>query len=72
MVEDYHADGVVFFANTGCRQGCASYRTIRDALQEKYGLPSMILDGDVIDPSVVTMDEMMNKLEGFFEILEQN
>jgi benzoyl-CoA reductase/2-hydroxyglutaryl-CoA dehydratase subunit BcrC/BadD/HgdB len=72
MVEDYHADGVVFFANTGCRQGCASYRTIRDALQEKYGLPSMILDGDVIDPSVVTMDEMMNKLEGFFEILDQN
>jgi benzoyl-CoA reductase/2-hydroxyglutaryl-CoA dehydratase subunit BcrC/BadD/HgdB len=71
MVMDYHADGVVFFANAGCRQGCGSYRTLRDSIQERYGLPTLILDGDGIDPSLVTIDEMMNKLEEFFEILEQ-
>ncbi|MDP6561220.1 MAG: 2-hydroxyacyl-CoA dehydratase family protein, partial [Candidatus Binatia bacterium] len=70
MTEDYRADGMVFFANTGCRQGCATYRTLKDSVQEKYGLPTLILDGDGVDPSVVSVDEMMNKLEGFFEILE--
>lgn len=71
-VKEYRCDGVVFFASIGCPQTCGGIRLRRDALQEEVGVPLTILSGDVCDPTVVSIDELKNKLEEFFEILEES
>ncbi|MFQ5904646.1 MAG: 2-hydroxyacyl-CoA dehydratase, partial [Candidatus Binatia bacterium] len=66
----YRVDGVINFAHLGCRQSCAIVRSLTDALKEEVGIPTVTLDCDFYDPTSVTLDEIKEKLEGFFEILE--
>ncbi|MEE8472401.1 MAG: 2-hydroxyacyl-CoA dehydratase family protein [Dehalococcoidia bacterium] len=73
-VEDalaYGADGALFWAHTGCRHGCAAIRTVRDAVREQAGIPTLALDCDFTDPSFVSTEDMKDKLEGFFDILAE-
>lgn len=67
---DYKADGAVYFAHVGCRQSCAAIRTVKDALKNKVGIPTLTLDLDIMDPTFASMDKLKGKLEGFFEMLE--
>lgn len=71
-VRDYRCDGVVFFASIGCPQTCGGMRIRRDTIQGEVGVPLTTINGDVCDPTVVSIDEMKNRLEEFFEILEEN
>jgi hypothetical protein len=34
------------------------------------GIPMTIIDSDICDPTIATIDEIKNKLEQFFEMLE--
>lgn len=70
VAEDYRIDGVVFPAHLGCKHGCAMIRGLRDALKERAGIPSLILDCDLLDPSIMPPDELRRKFEEFLEILE--
>jgi benzoyl-CoA reductase/2-hydroxyglutaryl-CoA dehydratase subunit BcrC/BadD/HgdB len=67
----YKVEGAVYWAHIGCKQGCALIRIIRDALREEAGIPTLVLDIDVVDPSFVSEEELKDKLEGFFERLEE-
>ncbi len=73
-VEDaltHKVNGAIYWAHIGCAQGCALIRIIRDALREKAGVPTLVLDVDVLDPSFVSEEALKDKLEGFFERLEE-
>jgi benzoyl-CoA reductase/2-hydroxyglutaryl-CoA dehydratase subunit BcrC/BadD/HgdB len=68
---DYKADGAVFFSHIGCRQACAAIRAMKDEFQERLGLPIAIIDCDIIDKSFASREEVQEKMEGFFERLEE-
>lgn len=68
--KEYQADGAILLAPIGCQQSCAAIRAVRDALKDHLGIPSLLADCDVIDPSVVSAEELKTKFEGFFEMLE--
>lgn len=68
---DYKAEGAFFFAMINCRQGCAMVRTLKDALMERAGIPTLVLDVDVLDPSFVSEEELKDRFEGFFEVLAE-
>ena len=68
---DVKAEGAVFWAALTCPQGCAMIKPVRDALKEKAGIPTLIVNMDVYDPSLVPEPEMKEKLEGFLETLEE-
>lgn len=73
-VEDaiaHHAQGGLFFAMINCRQGCAMVRPVKDALLREAGIPTVVVDIDVLDPSFVSDDDIKDKLEGFFEVLAE-
>ena len=73
-VEDalsHHCQGAIYFAMINCRQGAAMVRTVKDALREKAGIPTLVVDIDVLDPTFVTDDELKDKIEGFLETLEE-
>ena len=71
MSQEYQVDGTIMFAPITCKQGCACLRMVKDAIQDRLGIPTLVADCDIIDPSVVSPDELKNKLEGFFETLEE-
>lgn len=68
---DYRAEGAVCFASIGCRQTDACVRMLKDALQEEAGIPMLVLDNDTYDPSYVPEDQLKDKLDEFFELLDE-
>lgn len=70
IVNEYKADSAVFYAITGCKQGCSISRFLKDTLQRESGIPTLIIDGDSMDSSAISAEEIMTKLEGYFEALE--
>lgn len=71
MGREYRADGAIFFSHIGCRQGCAVIRAIKDELQDQLGIPMAVIDCDLVDKAFTSRAEVMDKLDGFFEMLEE-
>jgi benzoyl-CoA reductase subunit B len=67
---DYKAEGAIYYAHAGCRQGCATIRPVKDALKKEAGIPTLTVDMDYMDPTYASEEEMKDKVEGFFELLE--
>lgn len=67
---DHKADGAIFWAHIGCRMSCATIKMIKDALMEEAGVPTLVLDYDVNDPTYAPVDQLKARLEEFFELLE--
>jgi benzoyl-CoA reductase subunit B len=68
--QKYKIDGAVFYADVGCRHSCATIKLFKDALN-KIDIPMLTVDCDVVDPTITSEEEMREKLERFFELLEE-
>ncbi len=68
-VKEYKINGAVNFAHLGCRQMGPTLKIYKDILDEQ-GIPVLNIDCDLIDATVTTADEVRNKMEQFFELLE--
>jgi len=66
---DYRADGALYWAHMGCRQTCATIKIIKDALLEE-GIPTLVVDCDLADSTVVSEEEITAKVEQFLELLD--
>ena len=67
--EEYRVNGAIYYADVGCRHSCAAIKLFKDTLTE-LDIPMLTLDCDVVDPTITTKEEIGEKLEGFFELLE--
>lgn len=65
----YKVDGAVYYADVGCRHTCATIKLFKDALSE-IDVPVLTVDCDVVDPTVISEEEIREKLERFFELLD--
>ncbi|MFO8009506.1 MAG: acyl-CoA dehydratase activase [Dehalococcoidia bacterium] len=68
--QQYKIDGAIYYADVGCRHACATIKIFKDLLNE-IDIPVMTLDCDVVDPSITSEDDIREKLEQFFELLEE-
>jgi benzoyl-CoA reductase/2-hydroxyglutaryl-CoA dehydratase subunit BcrC/BadD/HgdB len=66
---EYRVDGVVYWAFIGCRHTCATIKLFKDRLNE-VGIPVLTLDCDLVDPTINPKEDTEEKLERFFELLE--
>lgn len=66
---EYRVDGAICYAHIGCRQGSGVIKVLKDALNE-VDVPVLTVDCDILDSTVASEDEIRNKLEQFFELLE--
>jgi benzoyl-CoA reductase/2-hydroxyglutaryl-CoA dehydratase subunit BcrC/BadD/HgdB len=64
-------DGAIYWAHIGCRQSCAVIRLLKDALSEEAEVPTLVVEMDLNDPTFAPEEEIKNKMEGFFEMLEE-
>ena len=68
-VKDYNVQGAIAYAHIGCRQSCATIKVFKDMLND-MGIPVLTLDLDILDPTVSPEKEIQEKMEHFFELLE--
>ena len=67
--EQYKVDGAIYWAFMGCRHTCATVKLFKDLLSE-VDVPVLTLDCDIVDPTINSEGETRDKLEQFFELLE--
>ena len=67
--EQYKVDGAIYWAFTGCRHTCATVKLFKDVLNE-VDVPVLVIDCDIVDPTINSEEEIREKLEQFFELLE--
>ncbi len=70
-VEDWKADGVILHNNMSCRPNTCAMYDLKRHLQEDHDIPVLIIDADQNDPRKFNELQLENKLESFFELLEQ-
>ncbi len=68
-VKEYRIDGAINFCHLGCRQMGPTLRIFKDAL-DNLGIPVLNIDCDLVDSTITSADEVRNKMEQFFELLE--
>lgn len=66
---EYKVDGAIYYAFLGCRHSCATVKLFKDHLND-MDIPVLTLDCDIMDPTVNTQVEVRQKMEQFFELLE--
>lgn len=67
--EQYKIDGAIYYADVGCRHTCATIKLFKDTLNN-IDIPVLTLDCDVVDQTATSEEEVREKLEQFFELLE--
>jgi len=67
--EQYKIDGAIYYADVGCRHSCATIKLFKDTLNN-IDIPVLTLDCDVVDQTATSKEEVGEKLEQFFELLE--
>jgi len=65
----YKVDGAIYYAFIGCRHSCATIKVVKDLLNE-MDIPMLTLDVDIVDPTINNPAEIRQKMEQFFELLE--
>jgi benzoyl-CoA reductase subunit B len=67
--KQYKIDGAIYWAFMGCRHTCATIKVIKEILGE-IDVPMLTIDCDIVDPTINSEEEIRDKLEQFFELLE--
>jgi benzoyl-CoA reductase/2-hydroxyglutaryl-CoA dehydratase subunit BcrC/BadD/HgdB len=68
--QEYKVNGAIYYADVGCRQSCATIKLFKDVLND-IDVPVLTLDCDVVDPTITSKEEVKDKMERFFELLEE-
>lgn len=68
IIDEYKIDGVVIFNQWGCRQGAGSSYLLRKKLINS-GIPTIIIDGDLVDETNFPKEQIKTRVEGFLEVL---
>lgn len=63
----YKLDGIVYHGVKSCRTASSGLADRRFHNSEALGLPSLILESDIVDPRAVSKAQMKNRADAFFE-----
>ena len=65
------ANASVAYAPFTCKQLAFLTRFFKDNMVEEVGIPTLILDGDYLDKSIISTSQMKARLSEFFDMLEK-
>jgi benzoyl-CoA reductase/2-hydroxyglutaryl-CoA dehydratase subunit BcrC/BadD/HgdB len=69
MAVKTRADAAIFWNNIGCRTGASMNRILKEALQNKLGISSLVVDCDILDPSYTPRAVIEEQMDAFFEMV---
>ncbi len=67
LLDPYGIDGVVFHPIKSCRTTSTGQADSRNWLSKRTGIPTLIMESDMMDERVVTPAMMKNRADAFFE-----
>ncbi|MBI2833916.1 MAG: 2-hydroxyacyl-CoA dehydratase [Acidobacteria bacterium] len=67
LIGPFGIDGVVFHAVKSCRTVSTGLADSRRAVMARYGVPSLLLESDMMDKRVVSEAQLKNRVDAFFE-----
>lgn len=67
MYEDYKVNVSIFMGHVGCKHTWASGKIVTDMIQEKYGIPTLYVDVDAIDPRYKSTEDLRAQIGEYLE-----
>ncbi len=71
QIKDYGVDGVVFHGIKSCRFVSAGMADTRDYISKRLDIPTLYIESDLIDPRYWSDAQIKNRVDAFFEALQQ-
>ncbi len=69
MADKYQVDGVVLHSNRSCKPYSLGQYDIRRALEEEMGIPSLILEADMVDERFFNESAARDSIDTFMEMV---
>lgn len=69
LIDLYDVDGVVFYSDRSCKPFSLVQVELRRMLQERKGIPGLLLEGDHNDPQLFDRARGLGQLESFLEVV---
>ena len=70
-VQEFDADGIVYHGVKSCRTVSTSMADSREFVGSHYGVSTLYIESDLIDPRYWSDAQIKNRVDAFFEVLEQ-
>lgn len=67
ILSDFKPDVFIFMGSTGCRHAWAATKMVSDSIQEKYGLPMLLLDIDNTDSRYKSEKEIKTAISEYMD-----
>ena len=70
-IKEYHADGYLTNSIKSCNSFSAGQLMMMRELEERLEIPVGFIESDLVDPRYFSYSNIKNRLESFFQMLEQ-
>lgn len=67
MYDEYSVNVSIFMGHVGCKHTWASGKIVTDFIQNKYGIPTLYVDVDAIDPRYKSGEELRAQIAEYME-----
>ena len=67
---EFRADGIMCHLLRSCRPATYTLLHLGNALLEEFKIPSIVIDGDIVDQRVFNEEEALSKVEAFVDTME--
>ncbi|MDJ0914177.1 MAG: 2-hydroxyacyl-CoA dehydratase [Desulfobacterales bacterium] len=72
MVDKYDVDGMVMHSNRSCKPYSLGQYDIAKILQRKRGLPTLIIEADMVDERSFAEKQIENRIDAFMEVIQKD
>lgn len=69
LIKEFSIDGLVMQSSRSCKAFFTGQYDIAEAIQEKLGVPSVFIEGDMVDPRVYSDAEVYSRIDAFMGVL---
>jgi benzoyl-CoA reductase/2-hydroxyglutaryl-CoA dehydratase subunit BcrC/BadD/HgdB len=70
MIDKYDIDGLVMHSNRSCKPYSFGQYDIQRIIQEKRGIPSLIIEADMVDERSFADAQIETRIEAFMEVIK--
>ena len=72
MIDKYVVDGFVMHSNRSCKPYSFGQYDIQKIVQEKRGIPTVMLEADIVDERAFSESQVETRIDAFMEMLNNN
>jgi len=71
MIDKYDIDGIVMHSNRSCKPYSLGQYDIQRIVKERKGIPSLIIEADMVDERSFSESQIETRIEAFMEVIKE-